>query len=118
MESANNQDRLQLLSALVTSLPPAHLALIPEILSEAVLGTKEVNEKARDAGFDLLVVMGNKMVEGGSVTRTIAVEGEEEDGVGQEGMLYPSFLIDFSFFLPITELLESLVLATHFVRVS
>jgi len=60
--------------------------LIPEILSEAVLGTKEVNEKARDAGFDLLVVMGNKMAEGGSVTRTIAVEGEEEDGVGQEGM--------------------------------
>jgi hypothetical protein len=39
--------------------------------------------------------MGNKMVEGGSVTRTIAVEGEEEDGVGQEGMLYPSFLINF-----------------------
>ena len=50
------------------------------------MGTKEVNEKARDAGFDLLVVMGNKMAEGGSVTRTIAVEGEEEDGVGQEGM--------------------------------
>jgi len=82
----DEKDRLQLLSALVTSLPPAHLALIPEILSEAVLGTKEVNEKARDAGFDLLVVMGNKMAEGGSVTRTIAIEGEEEDGVGQEGM--------------------------------
>jgi ribosomal RNA-processing protein 12 len=62
--------------------------LIPEILSEAVLGTKEVNEKARDAGFDLLVVMGNKMAEGGSVTRTIAVEGEEEDGAGQEGMSF------------------------------
>lgn len=45
-----------------------------------------MNEKARDAGFDLLVVMGNKMAGGGSVTRTIAVEGEEEDGVGMEGM--------------------------------
>jgi len=113
--TADEQDRLQLLSALVTSLPPAHLALIPEILSEAVLGTKEVNEKARDAGFDLLVVMGNKMAEGGSVTRTIAVEGEEEDGAGQEGMsfsiLFPS-LIDFPLLFPagVTHT------RTHFVR--
>jgi len=83
-----DKDRLQLLSALVESLPTDHLALIPEILSEAVLGTKEVNEKARDAGFDLLVVMGNKMAKGGSVTRVIAIEaeGEMEDGAaGQEG---------------------------------
>lgn len=91
---ADIQDRLQLLSALVESLPADYLALIPEILSEAVLGTKEVNEKARDAGFDLLVVMGNKMAKGGSVTRIIPadIEGEgegeemEEEKPGQEGM--------------------------------
>lgn len=90
---ADIQDRLQLLSALVESLPADYLALIPEILSEAVLGTKEVNEKARDAGFDLLVVMGNKMAKGGSVTRIIPAdmgegEGEEmeEEKPGQEGM--------------------------------
>ena len=47
-----------------------------------MLGTKEVNEKARDAGFDLLVVMGHKMAKGGSVTRaTIDEEGE----AGEEG---------------------------------
>jgi ribosomal RNA-processing protein 12 len=54
------------------------------------LGTKEVNEKARDAGFDLLVVMGNKMAKGGSVTRIIPVEVEgeemEDEKPGQEGM--------------------------------
>ena len=90
-----DKDRLQLLSALVESLPADHLALIPEILSEAVLGTKEVNEKARDAGFDLLVVMGNKMAKGGSVTRVIAIEaeGEMEDGAtGQEGAFDTHFL--------------------------
>jgi ribosomal RNA-processing protein 12 len=54
-----------LLSTVVQSLPKEKLALIPELLSEAVLGTKEVNEKARDAGFDLLVVMGQKMAQGG-----------------------------------------------------
>jgi hypothetical protein len=75
---------------LVESLPADYLALIPEILSEAVLGTKEVNEKARDAGFDLLVAMGHKMAKGGTVTRMTAGPGdgedEDEDAVGQEGM--------------------------------
>jgi ribosomal RNA-processing protein 12 len=96
MEDTDNQDRLQLLSALVETLPTDHLALIPEILSEAVLGTKEVNEKARDAGFDLLVVMGNKMAKGGSVTRLVAVEGDgemEEEGAGQEGMFVSPYLL-------------------------
>lgn len=58
------------------------MALIPELLSEAVLGTKEVNEKARDAGFDLLVVMGHKMAKGGSVTRATV---DEEGEAGEEG---------------------------------
>lgn len=61
------------------------------------MGTKEVNEKARDAGFDLLVVMGNKMAKGGSVTRIIpaGIEGEgeemEDEKPGQEGMSHSPF---------------------------
>ena len=74
---ADVQDRLQLLSTLVEALPKDSLHLIPELLSEAVLGTKEVNEKARDAGFDLLVIMGHKMAQGGSVKRS-AVEDDEQ----------------------------------------
>ncbi|WWC88271.1 uncharacterized protein L201_003178 [Kwoniella dendrophila CBS 6074] len=70
------RDRLQLLSALVESLPKDSLHIIPELLSEAVLGTKEVNERARDAGFDLLVIMGKKMASGGQVKVQIE-EGEE-----------------------------------------
>lgn len=74
-----------MLSSLVDTLPGDLLALIPELLSEAVLGTKEVNEKARDAGFDLLVVMGHKMAKGGSVTRMIMDEAGE---AGPEGKFY------------------------------
>ncbi|EIW67760.1 hypothetical protein TREMEDRAFT_40374 [Tremella mesenterica DSM 1558] len=73
------RDRLQLLSALVEALPKDSLHLIPELLSEAVLGTKELNEKARDAGFDLVVLMGHKMAEGGSVKRAVPTEDEEMD---------------------------------------
>ncbi len=43
--------------------------LIPSIIPEAVLGTKEPSEKARNAAFDLIVVMGRKMSEGGVVQR-------------------------------------------------
>lgn len=73
------RDRLQLLSTLVQELPKDRLHLIPEILSEAVLGTKEVNEKARDAGFDLLVVMGHKMAEGGSVKQAVQVSEDSDE---------------------------------------
>jgi ribosomal RNA-processing protein 12 len=73
----------------VESLPADHLALIPELLSEAVLGTKEVNEKARDAGFDLVVVMGHKMAKGGTVTRTVG--GDEDEAPAKEGKSKFSF---------------------------
>jgi ribosomal RNA-processing protein 12 len=66
-----------LLATLVNVLPKDRLHLIPELLSEAVLGTKEVNEKARDAGFDLLVVMAHKMAAGGSVKQA-ATMGDDE----------------------------------------
>lgn len=77
---------MQLLSTLVDALPADLLHLIPELLSEAVLGTKEVNEKARDAGFDLLVVMGHKMAKGGSVKRAGGDDEEEEMGEGKSSL--------------------------------
>ncbi len=72
------QDRLQLLSVVVDMLPKDQLHLIPELLSEAVLGTKEVNEKARDAGFDLILVMARKMAEGGTVRQAVDIADDEE----------------------------------------
>lgn len=73
------RDRLQLLSAVVDMIPRERLHLIPQLLTEAVLGTKEVNEKARDAGFDLLVVMGHKMAEGGEVKQSVPVDEDSEE---------------------------------------
>lgn len=72
------RDRLQLLTTLVNVLPQDGLGVLPELVSEAVLGTKEVNEKARDAGFELVVEMGKKMAKGGKVNRA---EGEEDGEV-------------------------------------
>lgn len=76
-----------MLSGVVDILPKDRLHLIPELLSEAVLGTKEVNEKARDAGFDLLVVMGHKMAQGGTVKQS--AEEDDEDAADDQAMKPP-----------------------------
>ena len=69
---------------LLPLVSPSSLHVIPSLIPEAVLGTKEPSERARTAAFDLIVAMGNKMAEGGVVKRDL-VDGMEEDGVG-EGM--------------------------------
>ena len=72
------QDRLHLLALLVNVLPETSLHLLPSLVPEAVLGTKEPSEKARLEAFDLIVTMGKKMKEGGVVKRNL-LEGMDED---------------------------------------
>ncbi|KAI0696713.1 ribosomal RNA-processing protein 12 [Cytidiella melzeri] len=79
---AAKKDRFVLLSLLVTRIPSTSLHLLPRVIPEAVLGTKEPSEKARTAAFDLVVSMGKKMSEGGVVRRDL-LEGMDEDGPGQ-----------------------------------
>jgi ribosomal RNA-processing protein 12 len=56
------RDRLSAISTLIPFLPNDSLHFIPAILSEVVISCKEVNERARTAAFDLLVLMGEKIV--------------------------------------------------------
>ena len=64
------RDRLNAISAVVSSLPPSSLHFIPSILSEVVLSAKEANDRARTAAFDLLVSMGKRMAEGGTIEQS------------------------------------------------
>lgn len=73
------KDRFTLLGAMVKLLPADAMHVIPTLIPEAVLGTKETSEKARGAAFELVVEMGKKMSEGGVVKRG-KLEGGEEDG--------------------------------------
>ncbi|GAM87778.1 hypothetical protein ANO11243_058060 [Dothideomycetidae sp. 11243] len=61
------RDRLDAIAQIIPSLDISDMHFIPAILSEVVIGVKEVNEKARTAAFDVLVLMGEKMSEGGTV---------------------------------------------------
>ncbi|KAL8649023.1 MAG: hypothetical protein Q9210_004649, partial [Variospora velana] len=64
------RDRLLAIAATITHLPPTDLHFIPSVLSEVVIASKEVNEKARSAAFDLLVLMGRKMMAGGTIEQS------------------------------------------------
>jgi ribosomal RNA-processing protein 12 len=63
------RDRLNALFQVIESLPQSDLHFIPAILSEVVISAKETNEKAREAAYNLLVAMGEKMAEGGEVVQ-------------------------------------------------
>ena len=67
------------MATLVPLLHPTSLYIIPSLLPEAALGTKEPSEKARTAAFDLIVAMGKRMNAGGVVKRSL-VDGMDEDG--------------------------------------
>ena len=70
--NAAKKDRLVLMHAIVSCIRwdplvktkwEKVLGLIPAAITEAILGTKEVNERARNAAYDLLMAMGRKLQE-------------------------------------------------------
>lgn len=64
------RDRLDAITQIVSSLPNTSLHFIPSVLPEVVISAKEVNDKARSSAFNLLVLMGEKMAEGGNVVNS------------------------------------------------
>ena len=72
-----------LLTSLLIHLPASSLHVLPTLIPEAVLGTKEPSEKARTAAFDFIVAMGQKMKEGGVIRRDKL--NEMDDGSAKEG---------------------------------
>ena len=73
------RDRIALLAALVPKIPPTELHFLPSIIPEAVLGTKEANQAARQSSYDLLVQMGEKMKAGGQVKAHLINGDVDED---------------------------------------
>jgi ribosomal RNA-processing protein 12 len=70
--------------------------VIPSLISEAILGTKEASEKARSAAFDLIVVMGRKMNQGGIVKKDM-IDGMDLDDAesksDQKAWRFPFFIL-------------------------
>lgn len=78
------KDRIVLLATIIPILPADKLHVIPSIIPEAVLSTKEANEATRAAAYDLLVGMAEKMAKGGVIKRDLIrgaqdMQEDEED---------------------------------------
>ncbi|GAA5869257.1 hypothetical protein JCM3774_004186 [Rhodotorula dairenensis] len=71
------RDRVTLLAAFVPLIPDDALHVLPSLIPEAVLSTKESNGVTREAAFDLLVSMGQKLASGGRVKRHL-IKGMED----------------------------------------
>ncbi|GJJ06213.1 hypothetical protein Clacol_000403 [Clathrus columnatus] len=72
------RDRITLIALLLPSVSSHSLHLVPVLIPEAVLATKEPAERTRGAAFELIVAMGHKMKEGGIVKRN-RLDGMESD---------------------------------------
>jgi hypothetical protein len=97
VSASARKGRLQCLAFVVAALDiaeEAHLRLVPALLGEAMLCTKDTNGRVRSAAFDLLSVMARKMADGGEgdggaswdadAVDVEESEDEEEDMDGEE----------------------------------
>jgi ribosomal RNA-processing protein 12 len=78
------RDRLNLLAAMVPRIPSTELHLLPSIIPEAVLATKETNQGSRETAYDLLVQMGQKMEGGGKIKRGLVNADAQDEADGEE----------------------------------
>lgn len=69
--TSSRTSRLAALQIVMELLPGSDLHFIPAILQEVIMSTKDVNEKSREAAFNLLIQMGRKMAEGGVIRNSM-----------------------------------------------
>ncbi|KAG5461743.1 MAG: NUC173 domain-containing protein [Olpidium bornovanus] len=91
------KDRLLFMIQVVSLLPASDLSLIPSLVSEAVVSTKEVNERARNVAYDLLVAMGRRMSSGGVIVRSNidAMCDAGENGQEHEAQTVPATIDEY-----------------------
>ncbi|BGP19456.1 hypothetical protein JCM10213_006276 [Rhodosporidiobolus nylandii] len=71
------RDRVSLLAAFIPLIPADQLHVVPALIPEAVLSTKETNVHTREAAYELLVSMARKMQAGGRIKRHL-IKGMED----------------------------------------
>ncbi|KAK9455509.1 armadillo-type protein [Dipodascopsis uninucleata] len=84
------RSRLAAIERLVQLLPSDDLHFIPAILPEAIISTKQPNEKTRSAAYELLIRMGEKMAGGGTVVIS-KVAGMDPDATNVEASIEEYF---------------------------
>ncbi|KAJ1655291.1 pre-rRNA processing protein [Dispira simplex] len=79
VSSAAKKDRLRTLLVIVKSLADDQLYWIPAILSESIMGTKEISERSRHFAYQLSIEMAQRMKRGGMISQA-GLAGLTDDG--------------------------------------
>ncbi|PIA19186.1 NUC173-domain-containing protein, partial [Coemansia reversa NRRL 1564] len=88
----SRRERLALIATLARGLTDNQLHFIPAVISEAIVATKDANERARTVAFDALLVMGRRMDQGGVVNMG-AVGDDATAGSEQQASMEEFFKI-------------------------
>ncbi|KAJ1968923.1 pre-rRNA processing protein [Dispira parvispora] len=98
VSSAAKKDRLRTLLAIVKSLSDDQLHWIPAILSESIMGTKEISERSRHLAYQLSIEMAQRMKRGGTISQTGLAslnDDGEMDTVGENAMAAQASLDEY-----------------------
>ncbi|KAI3635357.1 hypothetical protein MIR68_006923 [Amoeboaphelidium protococcarum] len=82
VEASAKKDRLQAIEAYIDTIGEQNvelLSIVPEILSEIVMGTKESNDKARQVSYELIVKIGTKMQQVGGNKIELTSSADQDD---------------------------------------
>lgn len=69
--------RLAAMQEILATVSSDDLSFIPSILQEVIMSTKDVNEKAREISYSLLIQMGRVMEKGGVIPNAGMLENED-----------------------------------------
>ncbi|KAE8232178.1 hypothetical protein CF326_g2800 [Tilletia indica] len=82
--AGSKRGRIALFAALVPRIGSDELHLLPSIVPEAVLATKETNQQCREESYELLVQMGRKMAEATDGVIKHKLVGRDDDADDEE----------------------------------
>lgn len=82
--------RLAVINVILDLLPKDDLHFIPAVLQEIIMSTKDVNERTRGLAYQILIKMGHKMAEGGTIHNS-KVPGFDETTPDSEASLTEFF---------------------------
>lgn len=85
--------RLIALKTLVEILPLDHLSFIVQVVPEVILSTKDVNEKSREAAYNTLISMANKMNQPNGCIKLSQLAGYNVDSPDQPSSIGEFFKI-------------------------
>lgn len=91
--TSSRASRMLAIKTIVTMLPNNHLHWIVQLVPEVILATKDANERTRDAAFETLIAMGEKMNQPNGSIKLSLISGYDSTTADQPSSISEFFKI-------------------------